>query len=53
LLLWTVGVDTGAQWAVTRWMRIHASVGWIRPTFQRPERAVFHNSFTFKLGLGF
>ncbi len=53
LLLWTVGVDAGAQWAVTRWMRIHASVGWIRPTFQRPERAVFHNSFTFKLGLGF
>lgn len=53
LLMWTVGLDAGAQWAVTKWMRIHAAVGWIRPTFQRPERAVFHNSFTFKLGLGF
>ncbi|MGH1348103.1 MAG: hypothetical protein ACRBN8_41490 [Nannocystales bacterium] len=53
LLLWTLGVDAGAQWAVTKWMWIHASVGWIRPTFQRPERAVYHDSFTFKLGLGF
>ena len=53
LLLWTLGVDAGAQWAVTKWMWIHAAVGWIRPTFQRPERAVYHDSFTFKLGLGF
>ncbi len=53
LLLWTVGLDAGAQWAVTKWMWIHASVGWIRPTFQRPERAVYHDSFTFKLGVGF
>ena len=47
------GVDAGAQWAVTRWMWVHAAVGWIRPTFQRPERAVYHDSFTFKLGIGF
>lgn len=53
LLLWTLGVDAGAQWAVTRWMWIHAAVGWIRPTFQRPERAIYHDSFTFKLGIGF
>lgn len=53
LLLWTVGLDAGAQWAVTKWMWIHAAVGWIRPTFQRPERAVYHDSFTFKLGVGF
>lgn len=53
LLLWTLGIDAGAQWAVTKWMWIHAAVGWIRPTFQRPERAVYHDSFTFKLGIGF
>ncbi len=53
LLLWTLGLDAGAQWAVTKWMWIHAAVGWIRPTFQRPERAVYHDSFTFKLGIGF
>ncbi len=53
VLLWTLGLDVGAQWAATRWMSIHASVGWIRPTFQRPERAVYHDSFTFKVGLGF
>ncbi len=53
LLIWSLGVDAGAQWAVTRWMWIHAAVGWIRPTFQRPERAVYHDSFTFKIGVGF
>ena len=53
LLIWTLGLDAGAQWAVTKWMWIHASVGWVRPTFQRPERAVYHDSFTFKLGIGF
>lgn len=53
LLLWTLGLDAGAQWAVTKWMWVHAAIGWIRPTFQRPERAVYHDSFTFKLGVGF
>jgi hypothetical protein len=53
LLIWSLGLDAGAQWAVTRWMWIHAAVGWVRPTFQRPERAVYHDSFTFKLGIGF
>ena len=53
LLIWTLGLDAGAQWAVTQWMWIHASVGWVRPTFQRPDRAVYHDSFTFKLGVGF
>jgi|GEM_PF-1829621 len=53
LLIWTLGLDAGAQWAVTKWMWIHAAVGWVRPTFQRPERAIYHDSFTFKLGIGF
>ncbi len=53
LLLWTLGIDVGAQWSVTRWMSFHAAAGWIRPTFQRPDRALYHDSFTFKLGLGF
>ncbi|MEM6294962.1 MAG: hypothetical protein AAGA54_27065 [Myxococcota bacterium] len=53
LLLWTLGLDVGAQWSVTRWMSFHAAAGWIRPTFQRSDRAIYHDSFTFKLGLGF
>jgi hypothetical protein len=51
--LYTLGVDAGAQWAVTKWMYLHAVVGWIRPTFRWPDRTAAYDRFTFKVGVGF
>ena len=51
--LYTFGVDAGAQWAVTRWMYLHAVIGWIRPTFRWPDRTAAYDRFTFKVGVGF
>ena len=33
-LLYGLGLDVGAQWAVTSWMYLHAAIGWIRPRSQ-------------------
>lgn len=52
-LLYSLGLDLGAQWAVGRWMFVHAAVGWIRPTFVWPERTLSYDRVALKLGLGF
>ncbi len=52
-LLYALGVDAGAQWAVTRWMYLHAAIGWIRPTFVWPERRSAFDRVAFKVGIGF
>ena len=36
LLVYTLGIDAGAQWAATRWLFIHAAIGWLHPTFPPP-----------------
>jgi hypothetical protein len=51
--LYTLGLDAGAQFAVTKWMYIHAVVGWIRPTFRWPNRSASYDRVTFKVGVGF
>jgi hypothetical protein len=51
--LYTLGVDAGAQWAVTKWMYLHAVIGWIRPTFRWSDRTAAYDRFTFKVGVGF
>ena len=51
--LYTLGLDAGAQWAVTKWMYLHAVIGWIRPTFRWPDRTAAYDRFTFKVGVGF
>ena len=53
LLVYTLGIDAGAQWAVTRWLFVHAAIGWIRPVLRRPDGPVRYDRFTFKVGLGF
>jgi hypothetical protein len=52
-LLYGLGLDAGAQWAVTRWMYLHAAIGWIRPTFVWPDRSSSFDRVAFKLGIGF
>jgi hypothetical protein len=52
VFLYTLGLDVGAQWAVTKWLFLHAAVGWLHPTFRRPEQSVHYDTFTFKLGFG-
>jgi hypothetical protein len=52
VFLYTLGLDVGAQWAVTKWLFLHAAIGWIHPTFRRPEHSVHYDAFTFKLGFG-
>lgn len=52
-LLYGLGLDAGAQWAVTRWMYLHAAIGWIRPTFVLPDRSSSFDRVAFKLGIGF
>jgi hypothetical protein len=52
-LLYALGLDVGAQWAVGRWLYVHAAVGWIRPTFVWQGRTSSHDRVAFKLGLGF
>jgi len=52
-LLYTLGLDVGAQWAVGRWLFLHAAVGWIRPTFVWPQRTLSYDRVAFKLGVGF
>jgi hypothetical protein len=53
LFVYTLGIDAGAQWAATRWLFVHVALGWIHPTFRRPERSVRYDAFTFKVGIGF
>jgi hypothetical protein len=53
LLVWSLGLDVGAQFALTRWLFVHTALGWIRPVFRRPERSIAYNSFAFKVGFGF
>lgn len=53
VFLYTLGVEAGAQWAVTRWLFLHAAIGWIRPVMRHPERTVRHDRATFKVGFGF
>jgi hypothetical protein len=52
-LLYGLGLDAGAQWAVGKWLFIHAAVGWIRPTFVWQGRTSSYDRVAFKLGLGF
>ncbi len=52
-LVYTLGLDGGVQWAVTRWMFLHAAIGWIRPTFTVGSRSSSFDRVAFKLGLGF
>jgi hypothetical protein len=52
-LMYGLGLDAGAQWAVGRWLFIHAAVGWIRPTFVTHGRTSSYDRVAFKLGLGF
>lgn len=52
-LLYALGLDAGAQWAVTKWMYLHAAIGWIRPTFVWPNRTSSFDRVAFKLGIGF
>lgn len=53
VFVYTLGLDGGAQWAVTRWLFLHASIGWLRPTFQWPDRSLYYDRMTFKVGVGF
>ncbi|MBX7078853.1 MAG: hypothetical protein K1X88_06660 [Nannocystaceae bacterium] len=52
-LLYTLGLDLGAQFAVAPWMWIHASLGWIRPTFVWQQKVASYDRVAFKLGVGF
>ena len=52
-LLYGLGLDAGAQWAVTRWMYLHAAIGWIRTTIVWPDRTWSFDRVAFKLGIGF
>lgn len=53
LFVWSLGLDVGAQFALTRWLFVHTAIGWIRPVFRRPDRSITHDSFAFKVGIGF
>jgi hypothetical protein len=54
VFLYTLGVDAGAQWAVTKWLYLHAALGWLRPAMKWPGAASLDwNRLTFKLGIGF
>jgi len=53
VFLYTLGVEAGAQWAVARWLYLHAAVGWIRPVMRHPDRTVRFDRATFKVGFGF
>lgn len=53
VFVYTLGVEAGAQWAVTRWLYLHAAVGWIRPVMRNPGRTVRYDRATFKVGFGF
>ncbi len=52
-LLYTLGLDLGAQFAVAPWMWVHASLGWIRPTFVWQQKVASYDRVAFKLGVGF
>ena len=52
-LTWSAGIDAGAQWAVTRWMFLHAAVGWVHPVIAMPAGTVHFDRVTFKVGVGF
>ena len=52
-LLYALGLDVGAQWALGRSLFVHAAVGWIRPTFVWPTRTLSYDRVAFKLGIGF
>ncbi|MBL4688106.1 MAG: hypothetical protein JKY37_26185 [Nannocystaceae bacterium] len=52
-LTWSVGVDVGAQWAVTQWLSLHAAVGWIHPVIRAEAVTVEFNRVAFKVGVGF
>lgn len=52
-LVYTLGLDGGVQWAVTRWMYVHAALGWIRPTFTVGSRSSSFDRLAVKLGIGF
>lgn len=56
--LWSMGLDFGAQWSVSRRLRLMAAAGWIRPSMRHlggegKKEAVYFNRGTFKVGLGF
>lgn len=53
VFVYALGLDAGARWAVTRWMSLGASIGWLRPVIRRPEYTVYHDTFTAKLSIGF
>ena len=52
-LLYSLGVDGGAQWAVTKRIYLMALVGWIRPHFAVSGDLVYYDRVTFKVGVGF
>lgn len=51
--VYKLGVDVGGQWAVTRWLFLHAAVGWIRPVVRYADQSVRYDRATFKVGVGF
>ncbi len=51
--VYSLGLDLGAQWAVTKWLFLHAAVGWVRPSLRVSSKTLFYDRVTFKLGLGF
>lgn len=52
-LTWSAGIDAGAQWAVTRWMFLHAAIGWVHPVIAMPAGTVHFDRVAFKVGVGF
>lgn len=53
VFVYTLGLDAGAQWAITPWLFLHGAVGWLRPVFRRDAGSVRYDRFAFKVGIGF
>ncbi|TPV94145.1 MAG: hypothetical protein B7733_16885 [Myxococcales bacterium FL481] len=52
-VLYSLGLDAGAQWAVTKRLYAIALVGWLRPHFARAGDVLYYDRATFKVGVGF
>lgn len=53
MMLWSMGLDAGVQWRVTKWMALHAAVGWVHPVFNNDGLAIAYDRVAFKVGFGF
>lgn len=51
--MYSLGIDAGAQWAVTKRLYLVALVGWLRPHYANKGDVVYYDRGTFKLGIGF